>query len=777
MGGVAAVEDNNLNNSQVAIESNNTWNTTNSSHDNDTSLGYDETEFEFTENINASADELDYLSGCCSVILHVRDGYDVFAYRRDSTYAANLYITVTNWYGKTAVKEYKTTNSYFFHTIVTLDGWMVGIGGADIPGVVQQLESLAGNTAASGKITSSTISSALSLVSRLAGIGHFVIKAPNNVVGYAIVNGGRRSGLFTMGNGQYLAVPNSPSCYRSGYVSTSAPVSKTMSLAYNNPWGVNHRNVIAYEYVRTSDVFNYITKINVYASKSLRSDNIVFRGNFISGSSLPTTPSKRYIGQIVKKVSRPTTQFGYENMIYTYSKILDTFSTTGKLSGTVGVGPWMVTVQDVIAKASDVKNYIEANHNLPSSITINGISVSLASFLKLLTTSVIQINKNDLNTLLNPKSFGTAPLPKDTVRTGDLKKSDYIAIAQNVNKFMDSKGRAPNFAVNSAFTAYTTSLGTNLGYQNMIYTYSKILDNYNTNGQLPASIKIVPWNYVKNFAGKFTIQQTKTAANYLKTYVETNKKLPSSVPITGTNINGQITNTHIPLPAFLKLLTTTTLKIKNNDNTPTTLFNTYKNPTTTPQDTQKTGTITQAKYIEIAGRIEDYMIRNQKAPPYSSYSPLGKYFGYENLIYTYSKILDNYNKTGTLPFSVTVNSWSSVTAKPGITPVTVKQVVDAAKEVKKFVDSNHKLPSSVNIGVNIINMPTFLKLIVTSVLQIEKNDLKTLLKSQIYYAPSKSQDKMKTRSMVKIEYISIANKVNSYMNTNGRAPGYTTALL
>ena len=263
----------------------------------------------------------------------------MFAHRRDST-TQPTFITVTSWYGKLQSRNIKQLTAIFpYHR--NPDGWMVGIGEL-MPGVVQQLENWQ-EYCCSGKITSSTINSALTLVSRLAGIGHFVIKAPNNVVGYAIVNGGRRSGIFTMGNGQYLAVPNSPSCYRNGYVSTSSPVATTMSLAYNTPWGVNHRNVIAYEYVRTSDLFNYITKINVYASKSLASDNIIFRGKFISGSSLPTTPSKRYIGQIVNTVTRPSTQFGYENMIYTYCNLITII--IWSLPGSVGVNQWRVTVE------------------------------------------------------------------------------------------------------------------------------------------------------------------------------------------------------------------------------------------------------------------------------------------------------------------------------------------------------------------------------------------------------------------------------------------------
>ena len=922
MGSSAAAEDNFINNSHVYKESNNSCNTVSSLSANTTTAPYDGTEYEFSENINASTEELDYLSGCCSVLLHVRDGYDVFAYRRDSTYAANLYITVTSWYGKTAVKEYKTTNSYFFHTIVTLDGWMVGIGGADVPGVVQQLEKLAGNTAASGKITSSTINSALTLVSRLAGIGHFVIKAPNNVVGYAIVNGGRRSGIFTMGNGQYLAVPNSPSCYRNGYVSTSSPVATTMSLAYNNPWGVNHRNVIAYEYVRTSDLFNYITKINVYASKSLASDNIIFRGKFISGSSLPTTPSKRYIGQIVNTVTRPSTQFGYENMIYTYCAILDNYNTSGSLPGSVGVNQWRVTVGDAIGVAEYVKNYVEINHKLPSSVTVNGLGISMPAFLKILTDSVVQIHANQLNSLINPKNYGTAPSPVDKMSSGDMSLQEYIFIAQNVKKFMENKGRAPNIAPDTDLGPYVTSLGPKFSYQNMIYTYSKILDTYNKTGRLPATIDvkpwsiitnyqkatfslqqtliaaqwvkeyvetnqklpeqvtindkninlpsflkllttviqkinnndhtpthltntyqnptapqdtiktgqltktsyleiagliqrymdrnlqapnystktglgtywgyhnliytyskildfyktkgtlpnsfaIVPWKQVTNYAGTFTIQQTTEAATWFKNYIENEQKIPSTVEIIGTNLKGEIKPTHITLSAFLKLLTTVIQKINNNDHTPTHLTNTYQNPTA-PQDTIKTGQLTKTSYLEIAGLIQRYMDRNLQAPNYSTKTGLGTYWGYHNLIYTYSKILDTYSKNKQLPDSVGVSKL--------IRPVTVKEVISAAVQVKKEININHHLPSSVFIGGKNINMASFLKLLIISVLQINNNDLKTLINVQIFNAPSQSQDQMKTRSMLKTEYIEIAKKVDSYMNRNGNAPGYATAL-
>jgi len=758
MGSAVAANDNCVNDSQIDVELNNSWSTANTTCANSTSTPDNEIEYEFSENINASAEQLDYLSGCCSVILHVRDGYDVFAYRRDSTYAANLYITVTSWYGKTAVKEYKTTNNYFFHSIITLDGWMVGIGGTNSLGMVQQLEKLAGNTVSSGKITSSTVNNALNSISKY-GMGHFIIKAPNNVVGYAIVNSGRKSGIFTMSNGQYLAVPNSPSCYRNGFVSTSSPVATTMSLAYNNPLGGNHRNVIAYEYVKTSDLFNNIIKINVYASKSLRSDNIIFRGKFISGSSLPTIPSKRYIGQVVKTVTIPTTQIGYENMIYTYSEILDNYSTTNTLPGSVGVDPWMVTVGDVIKAAEYVKNYVEINHKLPSSVTVNGLGINMPTFLKILTTSILQINNNQLNSLINPKNYGTAPAPTDNMNSGEMSLKEYIFIAQNVKKFMENKGRAPNIAPDTNLGPYITSLGPKFSYQNMIYTYSKILDIYKKTGKLPATIDVKPWKIITTpQSTSVTLEQTLIAAQWVKDYVETNQKLPPYVTINNKDFN---------LPSFLKLLTTVVQKINRNDLTPTKLTNTYQNPTT-PKDTITTGQLTKTTYIAIAGIIQRYMDRNLKAPNYSTKTGLGTYWGYHNIIYTYSKILDTYSKNKQLSVSMGVS--------PLIRPVTVKEVVLAAVQVKKHIDINHRLPSSVFIGGKNINMPSFLKLLITSVLQINNKDLKTLIKVQIFNAPSQSKDQLKTRKMLKNEYIAIAQKVDRYMDRNGNAPSYATAL-
>ena len=102
--------------------------------------------------------------GCCSVLVHVKNGYDVYSFRRDSEYTANLYLTKTKWYGKDALEEYKTTNGNFFHTIITKNGWIIGAGGPDIPYLNKQLMDMAGKTTVSGHITPKTINSATNIL-------------------------------------------------------------------------------------------------------------------------------------------------------------------------------------------------------------------------------------------------------------------------------------------------------------------------------------------------------------------------------------------------------------------------------------------------------------------------------------------------------------------------------------------------------------------------------------------------------------------------------------
>jgi len=262
-----------------------------------------------TINSNIKMDKSELTSGCCSVVLHENSTSFAYAYRRDSSYSADLYIKKIKLYGKEAVKEYKTTNGYFFHTIVLKDGWFIGSGGADIPSLNRYLENLGGKIASKGKITNNDMKTAEKTLRKL-GIGHFIIKSPEGNVGLSIYNrGSTRTTVFKMKKGEYVSVPNSPSFYRKGSYTIqkkSSLVDAAIYTAATDRWGVNRRNIIAYDVKN----INNSTKVSMWASNddgkyvgrnTLRADNIIYKGTTTKANSIPKIPNKKYIGEVTLK--------------------------------------------------------------------------------------------------------------------------------------------------------------------------------------------------------------------------------------------------------------------------------------------------------------------------------------------------------------------------------------------------------------------------------------------------------------------------------------------
>ncbi len=140
----------------------------------------------------------------------------------------------------------------------------------------------------------------------------------------------------------------------------------------------------------------------------------------------------------------------------------------------------------ISSSASNVKTYVDTNHKNPSTVTVSGKKVTSAQFLYLLTKDVQNINKN-IATPVALRSVSTASKPSESVKVGTLTKSQYLTTANNIVNFINSHGYAPNYA--------STTLGT-IRYENLIYTYSKILDYYQTSKRLPNSVSVQKWSTI-----------------------------------------------------------------------------------------------------------------------------------------------------------------------------------------------------------------------------------------------------------------------------------------
>jgi hypothetical protein len=109
-------------------------------------------------------------------------------------------------------------------------------------------------------------------------------------------------------------------------------------------------------------------------------------------------------------------------------------------------------------------------------------------FLKLAATATIQINSGSTS-LIALKSYSAPVNSIDNIRAGNFQKSEYLKIANDIKNYMDNNGRTPDYA-------YGTSLGSYLGFQNLIYMYSMIMAYYNSSGKIADWASMKPWAMV-----------------------------------------------------------------------------------------------------------------------------------------------------------------------------------------------------------------------------------------------------------------------------------------
>ncbi len=468
------------------------------------------------------------------------------------------------------------------------------------------------------------------------------------------------------------------------------------------------------------------------------------------------------------------THLGFQNLIYMYSKIMYVNKVAGYLPGFVEMRPWssytslsvgiipsgpMFTLDQIKGAALTVKNTVETSNTLPDNVTINGTSMNMAQFLELLMTTTLQISGGNNN----PIPLRNYSLPKNSVDhiiSGDISKAEYLKIATDLKNYMDSIGRSPDYQ-------YGTSLGTHLGFHNLVYMYSKILDS-----NLPDYISIDPWKLVSNPAlAYFNISQIQDAALTLKNYVEIYYRLPDNVTINGTSLN---------MAQFLELLMGSVIQLTGGKSGPVALRN-YTNPTN-PIDDIRAGNIFKAEYIKIANDLKNYMDSTGKTPDYQYGITMGTHLGFQNLVYMYSKILYVYKVVNYLPNFVEMKPWSSITGgSSGIIPggplFSIDQIRGAASTVKSYIDLNSKLPENTIINGTTVNMAQYLELLMTATIQMNGGNNNSI-PLRAFNNPNNPIDDINPGNILKAEYLKIANDLKTYMDSTGRSPdyGYGTTL-
>ncbi|WP_431062763.1 transglutaminase domain-containing protein [Methanobacterium sp.] len=183
----------------------------------------------------------------------------------------------------------------------------------------------------------------------------------------------------------------------------------------------------------------------------------------------------------------------------------------------------------------------------------------------------------------------------------------------------------------------------------------------------------------------FTLNEIQAAAASVKTFIETNKRLPEYVTISTISVT---------MPEFLQLMTNSLLQLNNGSTAPVT-FKNVEYPTNSPTDSIN-GNLGLSEYLEIAQRINTSINASGKTPDYQT-SSLGN-IGYKSLVYIYSKILNFYSANSRLPNYVTVDSYITNPDSNSV-PAELQQYLQETSNCQVGSSSIQSLAASITAGL------------------------------------------------------------------------------
>ncbi|MBE6486213.1 MAG: hypothetical protein E7Z85_05175 [Methanosphaera stadtmanae] len=241
---------------------------------------------------------------CCSAIIQGYNNNSAISFRRDSISAVTINVTHNSSY----VKQCKGSGNYFFHVLVSKDGWIVGHGGLDDTKNNHEIENYALSMMSNQVMNNTTFNSICNLKKNTSK-GHFVIKAPNgNYALYITYYGNTKKETGTLLPGQYLVVPNDSTYFQKGYfqdvISTTNISTASRIIAAKDKYNDNRRDIITY-YIKKYPTY---TQVKVYAcnddgsyankSSGKLVDSIQTNSKFFPASSIPTVPNSVVIDDI-----------------------------------------------------------------------------------------------------------------------------------------------------------------------------------------------------------------------------------------------------------------------------------------------------------------------------------------------------------------------------------------------------------------------------------------------------------------------------------------------
>ena len=333
-------------------------------------------------------------------------------------------------------------------------------------------------------------------------------------------------GMLIFFNTDDVAAVNSTSFSVDEVVNASGSVQSYVEANHQLPVNVtisgttvNMPQFLKLESTAVYNINNNITtliSLGSYNSAPAPSETITTKGNLTNTNYISLASNvKSFMDSNGRAPNYQSTSLGnmrYEALVYTFAQILNSYGVAQALPNFVNIVPWttvsnnstvFITMGQINNAAGTVQSYVEANHQLPASVTISNSKVSMPQFLKLETTYLLNARDNLYQSIILG-NYGIATAPYETITGGNLQSTDYLNLAGEIISFMDTNGKAPNFK---------TTIRGSIRYESMVYIYAGIINSASKNQGLPSYITLVPWTTVSNSSTVFlTMAQINTAA-------------------------------------------------------------------------------------------------------------------------------------------------------------------------------------------------------------------------------------------------------------------------
>lgn len=384
-------------------------------------------------------------SDCCSAIIQGYNNNSAISFRRDDTSTVTVNVT----HNTSMVKQCKASGSYFFHVLISKDGWIVGNGGGDSGEMNHQIENYTLSMINNGKISEITFNNIVNLKKQNYK-SHYVIKAPNGTYAlYIKYDNNTKTETGTLLPGQYLAVPNDPVYFQKGnfadVVSTTNISTASRLIAAMNKYNYDRRNIITY-YINKYDSY---TQIKVYAcnddghyankSSGNYVDSIQTNTKYFPASSMPIVPNSIVIDEFNLITRKTNTTVSSENL--TTNDPIVTLKTTVKdeYGNLVNYGFVSVLVNDKTLKYA---NGTDATFNIVNGTASVKIRITDIWKRKNYTYQFRYFGKSQYESKLGNKAVITLAnlVNLNTVHAQSTNFGTNVTITANVNfKLNDSK--------------------------------------------------------------------------------------------------------------------------------------------------------------------------------------------------------------------------------------------------------------------------------------------------------------------------------------------------